>query len=313
MSPVRNDFAFVVATKDRPSNLASLLGSLEIQTLFPAEVVVVDGGAASVADLCRALRPFPVRHIRCLPPSSSRQRNAGVEAAGPGIAFVGFLDDDVLLDRRALEEMAAFWTAAPADVGGAAFNMSNHPTLRAARWKSLPFVGQAGIYNRKPGAVLKSGFQTMIGTVTETIRTDWLPSGAVVWRREVLGWVRFDEWFSDYGYLEDVDFSYRAGKLFVLKVVAGARYSHHPETSSRPDPFRFGQKEVVNRLYFVRKNPELSPGRCRLALGLRMLMSLSDGILRGKGSELRRVRGNLAALFDGRTRHGGTGSWKSPK
>ena len=291
--------AFVVATKDRPASLAGLLASLEAQTVRPAEIIVVDGGAGSVEGLCRAARPFPVRHMRCLPPSASRQRNVGITAAGPDIAFVGLLDDDVVLDRRALEEMMTFWDGAPADVGGAAFNMTTHPPLRAARWKSLPFVEHAGIYGRKPGAVLKSGFQTMIGTVAETTPTAWLPSGAVVWRREVLRRLKFDEWFSDYGYLEDLDFSYGAGKSLVLKVVAGARYAHHPQASSRLDPFRFGRKEVANRLHFVRKNPELSPGLCRLALCLRMLMSLADGILRGKGQELRRARGNLVSLLNG--------------
>jgi hypothetical protein len=138
----------------------------------------------------------------------------------------------------------------------------------------------------------------MIGTVAETTPTAWLPSTASVWRREVLRHHRFDEWFDGYSYLEDLDFSYGVGKSLVLKVVAGARYAHHPQASSRLDPFRFGRKEVANRLYFVRKNPELSPGLCRLALCLRMLMSLADGILRGKGQELRRARGNLVSLLN---------------
>jgi GT2 family glycosyltransferase len=291
--------AFVVATKDRPGSLASLLGSLEAQTVLPAEVVVVDGGTDSVEALCRTARPFPVRHLRCLPPSSTRQRNAGVDAAGRGIPFIGFLDDDVLLERRAVEEMMKFWAGAPAEVGGAAFNMMNHPPLRASRWKFMPVTERLGIYSRKAGAVTKSGFQTMIGRVGETATTAWLPSGAVVWRREVLARMRFDEWFADYGYLEDLDFSYRAAKSFVLKVVARAGYTHHPESSSRPDRYRFGRKEVANRLHFVRKNPELSLAMCRLTLGLRMLMSLADGIFRGDGTELSRARGNLSALLTG--------------
>jgi GT2 family glycosyltransferase len=291
--------AFVVATKDRPGDLANLLASLQTQTVFPDEVIIVDGGEVSVEGLCRAPRPFPVRHLRCLPPSASRQRNVGIEAAGPGVPFIGFLDDDVLLEPRALEEMMKFWNAAPPEVGGAAFNMTNHPPLRAAGLKSLPVVEGRGIYGRRPGAVMRSGFQTMIGTVVADESTAWLPSGASVWRREVLGRQRFDEWFSDYSYLEDLDFSYRAGKSFALRIVARARYTHHPSGSSRPDAFRFGRKEVANRLYFVQKNPELSPGLCRLTLCLRMLMSFSDGIVRGKRDELRRARGNLTALLAG--------------
>jgi GT2 family glycosyltransferase len=302
VSPARKDLAFVVATMDRPAPLARLLASLEAQALLPVEVIVADAGTTSVTDLCRMPRPFSVRHLTCRPPSTSRQRNAGVAAAGPDIAFIGFLDDDVFLEPRAVEAMMAFFDAAPADVGGAAFNMTNHPPLRAAHWKSLPLASRAGLYSRRPGAVMKSGFQTMIGTVAETLRTDWLPSGAVVWRREVLRRQRFDEWFADYGYLEDLDFSYRAGKSWTLMVVADARYSHHPDASPRPDSFRLGRKEVGNRLHFVRKNPELSAGLCRVALGLRMLMSLADGIFRGRRQEIRRVRGNLVGLVEDRSR-----------
>ena len=103
--------------------------------------------------------------------------------------------------------------------------------------------------------------------------------------------------FSDYGYLEDLDFSYRAAKVSVLKVVAEARYAHHPESSPRLDARRFGRKEVENRLYFVRKNPELSAVLCRLGLGLRTLMSLAGGLAGRDSDGLGRARGNLEAML----------------
>ncbi len=293
----RAPISFVVATMDRPRELARLLDCLEGQSLNPAEVVVADGGDAAAEELCRVRRPFPVRHLRSRPPSAARQRNAGIKAADPALPLIGLLDDDVLLEERAVERMAAFWSGAPAEVGGAAFNMTNHPPLRGSRWKALPMVERLGIYSRRPGAVTRSGFPTMIGTIEETIETPWLPSGAVVWRRALLERLKFDEWFSDYGYLEDLDFSYRAGKESVLKVVAEARYSHHPQASSRLDPRRFGRKEVANRLYFVRKHKELSVGLCRLGLGLRTLMSLADGLAGRDKTGFGRARGNLEALF----------------
>jgi GT2 family glycosyltransferase len=290
---------FVIATKDRPEELRRMWRSLCRQTCPPDEVVVVDAGAGPSPLEGFDPAAFAVTHIRAERPSAAGQRNAGLDAVSPDVDLVGFLDDDAVLEEDAVEEMLRFWEGEDGAVGGAAFNMINHPPLRAARWKSLTFVERAGIYGRKPGVVLRSGFQTMIGTVAETMPTAWLPSGAVVWRREVLRRLKFDEWFSDYGYLEDLDFSYRAGKSFILKVVAGARYSHHPQASSRLDPYCFGRKEVANRLYFVRKNPELSAGLCRLTLCLRMLMSLADGILRGERNELRRAWGNLVSLLNG--------------
>ena len=295
-SPLK--LTFVVATRDRPDELIRMWRSLRSQSRVPDEVVIVDASARPSTLVGPQAGPPALCYIRTAVASATRQRNIGLDAVRPEAGLVGFLDDDAVLEEGAVEEMLRFWEGADGAVGGAAFNMTNHPPLRAARWKSLPFVEHAGIYGRKPGVVLKSGFQTMIGTVAETTPTAWLPSTASVWRREVLRHHRFDEWFDGYSYLEDLDFSYGVGKSLVLKVVAGARYAHHPQASSRLDPFRFGRKEVANRLYFVRKNPELSPGLCRLALCLRMLMSLADGILRGKGQELRRARGNLVSLLN---------------
>lgn len=305
MGPSRLKIAFVVATKDRPEELHSLLRCLEEQSYKPDEVIVVDGGDLPVMESTLLSSKFPVKYLKFRPPSAARQRNAGIKAAGTSMDLIGFLDDDVILEKTALERMMAFWEEKIVSVVGAGFNLANHPQLAAAKMKSSLLSESLGFYSAKGGRVLRSGFQTMIGEVRKTMEVQWLPTGAAVWRRPIFEFHRFDEWFSAYSYLEDLDFSYRAGKTGRLVVVPDARFFHMPSPSGRENSYAFGKREILNRLYFVRKNPDLSTSRCVLALVLRMAMSFFLYIKNGEGKSLYRVFGNIAgfrsALFRGRT------------
>jgi len=293
---VEHRIAFVVATKDRPEELGRLWRSLLAQSRLPDEVIVVDASVRpSRIAVAAGGRPV-LRTIRTAFASATRQRNIGLDAAGPDMTLVGFLDDDAVLETDAVEEMLRFWAAAGPDVAGAAFNMANHPPLDWPSLKRTPLAASLGLYSGRGGAVTASGFQTMIGPVTVTAWPDWLPSGASVWRREVFSRFRFDEWFDGYSYLEDLDFSYRVGRTAKLAVVAPARYLHLPAAGGRGGGYAFGVREVLNRIHFVKKHAALSPGRCRAALVLRSLMSLSLAVRERKASYAARAFGNAVGL-----------------
>lgn len=294
--PAPLKLAFVVATKDRPEEFRRMWRSLCRQTRPPDEVVVVDAGAAPSPP--EGLDPalFVTKHVRADLPSAARQRNMGLDAVGPDTDLVGFLDDDAVLEEDAVAEMLRFWEGSDGAVGGAAFNLVNHPPLDLAGLKHTDLAGSLGLYSKRPGAVAPSGFQTMIGCVERTVWTGWLPSGASVWRREVFRNHRFDEWFGGYSYLEDLDFSYRVAREYRLAVVAGARYRHLPAAGGRGSGYVFGLREVLNRVRFVRKYPELSIGKCRAALVLRLLMSIVFAAKERRAFYLGRAGGNAVGL-----------------
>ncbi len=297
MDAHRHKLAFVVPTKDRPDDLGRLLGSLAGQTARVSEVVVVDGGDRPFGPLAGAYPGLPVRVLRHRPASATRQRNVGIDAVGPEATLIGILDDDAVLTPDAVEVMLGYWDSAPDRLGGASFNLVNHPPLFAPGLKHLPLAERLGLYSARKGAVLSSGFQVMLEGVAENIDVEWLPSGTSVWRREVLGRFRFDEWYGGYSYLEDLDFSYRVGRSYGLAVVAGARLFHYPSPRGRLGGYRFGRREVTNRLHFVRKHPELSVGKCYLALSVRAGLSLVQAVRCRKAYYLERMAGNVAALF----------------
>lgn len=293
---METELVFVVATKDRPAELGRLWQSLAAQSRLPDEVIVVDASARPAPpDAGRGAGPA-LRRIPTAVASAARQRNIGIGAVGPGAALIGFLDDDAVLEPDAVEEMLRFWNQAGADVAGAAFNMANHPPLDWPLLKRAALAARLGLYSDRGGEVTSSGFQTMIGPVAATAWTEWLPSGASVWRRGVFERHRFDEWFEGYSYLEDLDFSYRVGRAAKLAVVAAARYHHLPASGGRGGGYAFGVREVLNRLHFVAKHPALSPGRCRAALTLRLLMSLALAARERRASYVSRAFGNAVGL-----------------
>ena len=290
--------ALVVATSDRTREIRRMLASLSVQSSPPRRIVVVDAGAASAKGVVAEFSSLDVVHMESPVRSASSQRNIGIGAVGGSADLIGFADDDVEFEPDAFQAMKDFWRRAPADLGGAAFNMLNHPRLALRTLKFLPPARKLQLYDPDPGRVLRSGIQTLIGKVPADRDVEWLPTTAVIWRREVFASFRFDEWFDGYSYLEDLDFSYRVGKRYRLRVVAGAGYRHHPAPGGRGSGAEFGRREILNRIHFVGKHGELSKGACYRALVFRMLLSLWNGAVHASPYDLFRAAGNIRGLWE---------------
>lgn len=295
----KNKIAFVIATKDRPEDLKRLLKSLGNQTLLPSQTIVVDGGDKPVKNLVQEYSNLNIEYLRVLPPSGTRQRNAGFKVADKKVPFIGFLDDDTELEEKAVEKIIDFWNKVKEKekIGGVSLNNMNYPFLFARGLKETIWASRLDLYSSEKGKVMKSGFTTMIDPVTELIYTDWLPTTASVWRREVLEKYKFDEWFKGYSYLEDLDFSYRVRKKWNLVVVPDVKYNHYPAEGGRGNGFEFGKREVINRIYFVKKHKELSIVNCIIAMIIRFFIS-AVYIFKEKKPKyyIGRMLGNLAGF-----------------
>jgi len=293
---MKNKIAFVIATKDRPDDLFRVLESLSLQYRKPDQVIIVSSGQRPPKEIWDRHSLLSITAVHTGLPSAARQRNIGVKKADISMDLIGFLDDDVVLEKNALEEMMSFWKDAGETVGGVSFNQINHPRIFASFLKDLPLTEKIGLYSREKGRVLVSGFQTLFEHVEKSFYSDWLPSTAVVWRREIFKEHWFDEWFGGYSYLEDLDFSYRVGKKYRLAVAAEARYHHFPSVRQRVNDYLFGKKEVENRMHFVRKNQEFSLFRCYGALFIRMFLTLFHFIKEHKLGYIQRLAGNFIGL-----------------
>ena len=285
--------AFVIPTKDRGEVLRTMLGSLVAQTRLPDQVIVVDGGGVAVP-WCEAEFPeLQIDYVRLLPPSLSAQRNAGMAMLRPEITHAGYLDDDVVLERDAVLEMAAFWGDAEELVGGAAFNVVDVTLSK----ESAP-CRRLGAGGDGSGKVASSGLVHELGEVRENLETDWLCGGATVWRREVIESYSYDNWFQGTGFMEDVDYSYGVRERYRLFVVAAARLAHFTQPVRADRQWLFGKWQVVNRMHIVRKyrHRGLSPYKAWRASFMLLAVNIIRGIVRRQRSLWDRGLGNLAGI-----------------
>lgn len=287
--------AFVVATKDRPDDLRKMLQSLFEQSHRSDQIVIVDSSADPVGAVTKKFPELNIKYIHHIPPSASAQRNIGIQSVDPNIELIGFLDDDIVLAPNALEIMLKFWQTAPDNLGGCTFNLMNPFPRSVSKLKESTLTCLLGLYSDKKGIVMPSGWQTLTGTVRNTIFVEWLPSTAAIWRKEIFGRFRFDEFFDGYSYLEDLDFSYGVSRHYRLAVMADAEYWHYPSPSGRISQYRFGKIEVRNRLYIVRKH-RLSLLRCYLGIMIRLFMTIGSAIKTKNMDDCRRALGNCHGI-----------------
>jgi len=167
-----NKIAFVVPTKDRPDDLRRMLKSIQAQSVHPDQLIIVDGSTVPMENLSEEFPDLTVEYVRVYPPSLSRQRNAGMERLSASITLAGYLDDDLVLEEGALEAMLSYWEQAGADVGGAVFNIID---VRRPYGTWLKWLFLMDCWRR--GAILRSGYHTMICPVSETTYVQWIFGG----------------------------------------------------------------------------------------------------------------------------------------
>ena len=292
--PSKHHLAIMIPTKDRPDDVRGLLVNIERQSYQPHQVIVVDGGDSPLEGITQEFPGLTIDYLRVRPPGLTKQKNAGVAVLDPEITVMGVMDDDMIPHDGALETMMAFWEEAGDNLGGACFNLTNSnpadPKLKSIL-KTIFFIP-----NRKFGVVLRSGFATPIWHTQENRYVQWLGGGYTFWRRELFDNWKFDEWFADNGLLEDVQFSYRVGKEHDLAVVAEARATHpDPEISNRGEVL-LGKRQIVNWVYLVRNNSDLSVTKCLWACVGRTATNGIRGILTFNPSLILRAVGNLRGL-----------------
>lgn len=286
--------AIVVPTKDRPDDMRSLLHSVRAQTRKPDQLIVVDGSNPDIRFVLDEFPDLSIDYVRVFPPSLAKQRNAGMARMRADIAFAGYLDDDIVLEPDALENMMSFWERADADIGGACFNITNSPLPRFVGLKSLFWID-----SRYPGRVLPSGFVSTPGFQDADMETQWLCGGATIWRREVIDAYSYDDWYQGMGFMEDIDYSFGVHEKYRLVLVASARLAHYSRPI-RPDrQYLMGKWQMVNRMRFVRKfrNRKLSLWKAWVAGFALCVLNGTLALASMRKEYWDRARGNLSGIW----------------
>jgi GT2 family glycosyltransferase len=240
MAPV-----LIICTLDRPRELQACLKSVEHQELPPVCVIIVDSSDPEAfeanegeARLLADRSGIKVTHLHARR-GLAAQRNVGIEAVrATGVGWVQFLDDDVELlpDYLALVN-ERFRDPQVVGVEGVDHNQTAAPR-RVFRI----------LYPRvRSGSCLSKTGHNWFPQTTVACSVDWLSGCAPAYRLGVLDGSAFDERRTGVGHGEDVDFSYRIGRLGRLVYDPAAGYVHRPSSLNRAFGAELAHDVVVHR------------------------------------------------------------------
>lgn len=238
----------LVCTRNRSTDMYTFLASLMVQTVVPEELVIIDSSDQPLQkserfnELCHAVQQKNIMviyaHTR---PGLTYQRNQAVTRATGKILY--FFDDDVILDPHYLERMQAIFEDNPHYAGGMG-NVTNDTyekplldyTIR--KFFLLPRLDPRGIFTASGMPMHPYGSPT-------AAHVQVLGGCNMAYRRAIFARHHFDERLGGYGYLEDVDLSYRVSRYAPLFYNPAAMVQHMHSPVSR-------DKIEANRAMFIR-------------------------------------------------------------
>ncbi len=251
----------VIATMNRPDDLKKALDSLAAQTRPPDEVLIVDQSTDErtrrLAEECRAAlgsRGTGLRYLYQEEKSLVKARNRALSETRHPI--VSFLDDDIVLEPDYYEKVLGFLAAHP-DVGAVSGNtFMRDPELKSFRWAVRRAILRIFLIDRFDGRMTASGLGHPIvdRKIDRTLFVEMLPGCNMTSRRDRIGELRFDEWFSGYGYREDAEFSYAVSRRTRLAMIPDAKLHHYYSTQNRLDEAALRRMSVRNYHYVARKH-----------------------------------------------------------
>ena len=266
----------------RPEPLLKLLRSVQEQTVYPNEILIIDGSVNQETEIILQENKFD-NLIYCLVSNNNRgltkQRNFGISKVNSSSEIVCFLDDDTVLEKDYFEQLLKTYQLYPEalGVGGYITNETqwsfvgddyNVPIneFYFDGWKRQDgsrFVlrkklgldsdcppGYSSLYSHGRSV----GFLPPSGKVYET---EMLMGGVSSFKKTVFESLKFSTYFEGYGLYEDADFTLRVAKIGKLYINTAAKLNHYHAASGRPNQYQYGKMVVRNGWYVWRvKNPK---------------------------------------------------------
>ena len=265
----------------RPKPLLQLLQSVQNQTVYPNEILIIDGSLNNETEV--VLKENSFENLSYFLVSSqdrglTRQRNFGISKVGTAIEIVCFLDDDTVLENNYFEEIIKGYSQYPnaLGVGGYIINESECEYVGENYTPKIDEYYFDG-WKRKDGSrfILRKklgldsdcppgfsslflhgrsvGFLPPSGKIYEV---EQLMGGVSSFRKKVFETIQFSTYFEGYGLYEDADFTLRLSKIGKLYLNTAAKLNHYHDSSGRPNQYKYGKMVVRNGWYVWRvKNP----------------------------------------------------------
>ncbi|RXP52742.1 glycosyltransferase [Lutibacter sp. HS1-25] len=265
-------FSLVICTYQRPKALITLLDSVEKQTLYPNEIIIVDGSLDAASKMALDNKTFKNLSYYLVSDAHrglTKQRNFGISKVAKESEIVCFLDDDTILENNYFEELINTYHNYPEAlaIGGyigneVGWEQSNRALTKSEygfdgyiRKEGSRFVlrKQLGLVDKtKPGFMPKFSNGRSVSYLPPSgkiYEVEQLMGGVASYRKEVFQKLQFSTYFEGYGLYEDADFSLRVAKEGKLYINTAAQLEHHHEPSGRPNQYQYGKMVVRNGWY----------------------------------------------------------------
>lgn len=267
--------SLIICTYQRKDALLRLLASVQNQSLYPNEVLIIDGSLDSETDIALKDLVYPKLNYYKVDENNrglTKQRNFGIDRLNRECEIVCFLDDDTILDPQYFENLIKTYKLTPnaVAVGGYITNevkWEKYDNQQLENWFSYD-----GWVRREPlrfrvRRFLKLLPDTPPGIVPLTSNgrsvsffppsgkiypTELIMGGVSSFRKEVFNQIKFSSYFQGYGLYEDADFSIRVSRLGECYINTRAKLEHHHDPLGRPNHFRYGKMVVRNGWYVWR-------------------------------------------------------------
>lgn len=293
-------FSLVICTYMRPGPLLDLLRSIQKQSLYPTEILIIDGSTNNATESVCKENYFPNLNYFLVSDENrglTKQRNFGVSKVSEDSEIVCFVDDDTILEPDYFIEIIKTFQENQDAVGagGIAINESKWKPQKTSisynKKRYYLFEGytyQEGLRNvvrnyfhlnshLSPGKMPNyshgrtCGFP-MTGKIYEV---DLLIGMSMAFRKSIFNKIKFSRFFEGYGLYEDADFSLRALQYGKNVINTKAQLSHFHAESGRPNKYKYGKMVVRNGWYVWRvKNPKPTLKDCLKWNAITILLTL---------------------------------------
>lgn len=269
------NITLIVCTYQRPESLKQLLKSVNLQTLYPNTILIIDGSENNDTKVMLDKYQFKNLFYHQVQPEErglTKQRNIGIGLMPPDTHVVCFLDDDTVLEPDYFKQLIGTYQNHPEAVAVGGY-ITNEVVWQQSDGKvSNKHFYYNGWMRKEP---LRFRVRNWWGLAPDTppcflpkfshgrsvsflppdghiYRVEHFMGGVASYRASVFKTVQFSPYFEGYGLYEDADFCFRLLPLGQLYVNTAARLSHHHEPSGRPNTYKYGKMVARNGWYIWR-------------------------------------------------------------
>ena len=246
-------FSFVIPTKNRPIELATVFDAILAQNRLPEQVIIIDQSSKDNV-IKEQLAPQAKKENIRLDYIHDESINGLVQAKATSIQYnqcdyISFFDDDIVHEPNYLAAIEESIIAHPEMIGlnGVILNAPKEGLLKRLIFRFTHF----GLYKDNRQSVILSLKE---GTIQpQSVNT--LSGGLSTWKKEVFDTVTFDTKNKFHAY-EDKEFSIRIERAFPKRmfIVPQAKLYHYHSAGNRQSLLRRTQNDLVEVWKLFKKN-----------------------------------------------------------